>query len=503
MIGVQSYPELYTTLIGWHLYDQLWLLVSQTGLAFLPFIGIVLKNMAEPYESQESKDAVSTSLRRMEVQIISTILIIFLGVVPFLTINPAVIGYTNTCPVNGNDSSHTYHPGDTQTTWDKAFTLPSNDIKVPLWWYAVISVSEGITSAANTFIQCVPNLRQLMTQVDMTQITNPELKSELAQFEEDCYIPARTQYLKDAQSQNSNLPLINNAAQQYGDEDTDWMGSHGFQATYYQQLKSSKPIPGFAYIPSDDINAGSNATPPEFGSPNCTDWWSDPQSGLENRVAKNLPHGVLDSINMAVSHYTYAQDDIIRNIIRTNTASGSDPANNLISTHGYSALAAGVGSWLSQLETYPKIYAAEEAAPIIQSLLLLLIYAFLVLALVFRRYQPSAFITGAIIIFSLIFWSFIWHLVSYVDSVLMNALYGDGWLDKQSPNATLVDMITGILMLVAPLFWFSFMGAMGVAVGGVIGSAFGNMESVGASAAHAGSEVIKSASKKIISSIVK
>ena len=43
-IGVQSYPELYTMLLGWGLYDKLWQLLTQTGIAYVPFIGIILKS---------------------------------------------------------------------------------------------------------------------------------------------------------------------------------------------------------------------------------------------------------------------------------------------------------------------------------------------------------------------------------------------------------------------------------------------------------------------------
>ena len=89
-LGVQSYPELYTTLLGWQLYDEIWDLLSQTGLAFLPFIGIVLRNITHPYTSQETKDAGSTSLRRMEVDFISALLFIFFAVSPALTLDPSV-----------------------------------------------------------------------------------------------------------------------------------------------------------------------------------------------------------------------------------------------------------------------------------------------------------------------------------------------------------------------------------------------------------------------------
>src|SRR5208337_3725150 len=122
MLGVQSYPELYTFLMGWHLYDQLWDLLAKTGIAFLPFIGIFIRNTAGPYASQETKDAASTSLRRIELSLIGTLLIIFFAVAPFVPLDPAKVSFTPLCQPNGQNK--TYHPGDTQTTWDSAFVVP-------------------------------------------------------------------------------------------------------------------------------------------------------------------------------------------------------------------------------------------------------------------------------------------------------------------------------------------------------------------------------------------
>jgi hypothetical protein len=60
-------------------------------------------------------------------------------------------------------------------------------------------------------------------------------------------------------------------------------------------------------------------------------------------------------------------------------------------------------------------------------------------------------------------------------------------------------MITGTLILIAPLFWFSFMGAMGVAVGGdVVSRAFNRLNETGSHAAQEGGELIKSSAKQEI-----
>ncbi len=498
-IGVQSYPELYTMLLGWNLYDQIWDLLSQSGLAYLPFIGIVLRNMAQPYTSQETKDAGSTSLRRMEIDFIGTLLFIFFGVSPAFVLDPSLVSYTPLCPVDGK--SDTVHPGNTGTTYDSAFTLPTTETRVPIWWYAVMAMSEGITSAANTMVACVPNLRSMVTQADMARITDTELKQEVANFEKDCYIPARTQYQADLHTNANTLFVINSDISEYGEDDTEWAGSRGFNQTYYQTQKASKPVKGFLYDPNQDINADTNQdSPPAYGTPTCYEWWNDSENGLKARLENVMPTNFWNEFAAKVGDEK-TRDDLLKSILFNNT--GYDKANNMIGDVGYSHLAAGLGQWFHQLEAYPKLYAAAESAPIIQALLLLMVYAFLPLALVFTGYKPAAFISGAVIIFSLIFWNFIWHLVSWTDTALMDALYGNSWFSHQSPNATLVDMITGTLIIVAPLFWFSFMGSMGVAVGNLVTAAFSTLNKTGEESAAKGANLIKSGAKAVYNTLTK
>ncbi len=406
-LGVQSYPELYTTLLGWQLYDEIWDLLSQTGLAFLPFIGIVLRNITHPYTSQETKDAGSTSLRRMEVDFISALLFIFFAVSPALTLDPTVLYYTPLCQTNGQSS--TYHPGNTGTTYDQAFTVPTGDIRVPIWWYAVIAFSEGITSGANTLIACAPDLRKMTSQVDMAKITDPELKQQVQEFEQECFIPARTQYLADTHNNSATLAPIQAAITEYGANDTEWPGSHGFSQTYYQNLTAGQPVKGFPYNAAQDINADTNTDhPPAYGTPSCDVWWNDPQTGLKNRLEAVMPVGFWDEFSSTIND-DISQDDLLKKII-FNSQTGYDKASDMVGDIGYSHVATALGTWFHQAEQYPKLYATEESAPIIQALLLLMVYTFLPLALVFTSYRAGSFISAAIIIFSLIFWTFIWHL---------------------------------------------------------------------------------------------
>lgn len=499
-IAVNSYTELYTTLLGWQLYDQIWDILSKTGVAFLPFIGIVLKNIAQPYASQETKDAGCTSLRRMELDFLTTLLLIFLAVSPALKLDPKMIFYTPACQADGKKETH--YPGDTGTTYDGAFVLPQEELRVPIWWYAVMSISEGMTAGASTLVACKTNLRQMVAQVDMAKINDPELKQSVMQFEQDCYAPTRMQYLKDLNIQSSYVDTIKDARAMYGEADTEWPGSHAFSETYYKNRRASQPIKGFFYQSSQDINADTNAEhPPIYGTPTCDVWWNDSRNGLKNRLKALLP------VDFARSYAPYYErdprrlDDMMRSLLFNNA--GFDKVNKEENGWSPSGMIAGLGSWLQGIEGYPKLYIASQVEPIIQGMLLMMVYAFLPIALVFTGYKPSSFVIGAVIIFSLIFWSFIWQLVLWTDSTLMDALSDNNLFSKLSPNGVLADLTMGTMLIVAPLFWFSFMGSMGVKVGELVGKSASKLGSVGDSAASNGAGIVQTGIRAGISSIKK
>ncbi len=479
-LGVQSYPELYTILLGWNLYGKLWTLLTQTGIAYLPFIGLILKNVTQFYMGHGHHGA-ANALRSMEINLLTTLLLIFFGVAPIVPLDTHTVSYSPLC-----EKGKTYYPTSTGTTYDKAFTIPANDIRVPLWWYAVLSVSEGITSAANTLVGCVPDLRKMVTEVDMTGITDPELRLQLQDFTTMCYAQAKMQFFKDTQENNTaTLPPIQARVEKFGIDDTEWIGSHAFNAIYYPHIRATRPIPGFEYDKADDINAETNETDPSYGMPSCDAWWND-TAGLKNRLYQALPKSFFDEFKQYINSKD-AQDDVIKKIIShaPQGYKGYDNANDMIGNVGYSHLVSAVGAWYHQLEEYPKIYAATQAAPIIQALLLLMVYVFLPFVLVFSSYKPSTFMAGAMVVFSLIFWTFIWHLVSWVDKTLMQALYAN-WFTKQGAGATLADMIIGALTMAAPTFWFMLMGSLGVMSGNLVGGVLSGLNKVGEDAAKSG-----------------
>jgi hypothetical protein len=496
-IGVQSFPELYTTLLGWDLYDKLWMLLTQTGIAYVPFIGLIFKQIYSSYLHAER--GAEHGLRSMEVSLVTMMLIVFFAASPCIPLDVRAVSYSPTC---GSDKGSAYHAGDTGTTYDKAFSLPSGDIRVPILWYAVMAISEGLTTSANTMVACVPDLRKMVTEVNMTRISDPQLKAQIQDFETMCYAPARAQFFLDNREKNSeNLGVIKSNVDKYGVDDTEWMGSHAFLNTYYKSLKATRPVPPFPYMTSDDLNSDNHTvTPPAYGMPTCADWWGNASNGLQNDIYKSLPPTFDKTFHDYLNDKS--RDQILKNILSNGGGDyhGYDNANNMLSSMGLSAMASSLGILMHQAEEYPKIYAASQAAPIIQALLLLLSYVFLPFVLVFTSYQPSTIVTASIFIFSLIFWAFIWHLVSFVDQALIKALYAS-WFSQQGAGATLTDMIIGGLVLGAPLFWFMYMGSMGVAIGNAVSSAVMGMSKVGDKAAVKGANQSKAVASSAIKSI--
>jgi hypothetical protein len=215
---------------------------------------------------------------------------------------------------------------------------------------------------------------------------------------------------------------------------------------------------------------------------------------LHDRLYQILPKSFLEEFKGYLGD-TKTQDDVVKQIIHQNE-NGFENANTTIGNWGYSHLVTATGILLHQMEEYPKLYAASQAAPILQALLLLLIYVFLPFAFVFSSYRASTFITGSLLIFSVIFWGFIWHLVSWIDSTLIQALYS-GWFARQGAGATLADMIIASLVIFAPLFWFSFMSAMGIAVGEIASAFSMGTHNMSEQAANKGSRAIKKIAQKI------
>ncbi len=517
-LSVTGYLALYTTLIGWQQYGNLWNLMVGTGLVFIRFIGIVANSFLEPFESQEPKSAAVIALRRLMIRIVGALLVIEFCCVPAVSLDPKVLHYEPACVTNVQVAT----PGNTGTTYDNQFNVPTG-VKVPVIWYLVMAVSNGFTHAATEGLTCSPiDYQTLQDQLDLSQIESAALKKETIAFYNECYIPAYSQYMSGNMTEEQAAG-ITQYQKQYGKNDLGWIGSQAFLNTpgFYDNLSAQEPVTGFLFNPTRDQYEGQVANHSKWGDPVCRAWWNDPQNGLHAQLEKALPPSFLTE----VIHLGQidAADSGIRQLIQHSfdpgmsdfgdIPRGYESLNDINNSQWAVSLAGTLGITSHQFTYYPKLYLLINALPVIQALLLLSIYALLALMIPFSSYKLHFIITGSAIIFAITFWSFLWHLVLYIDNQLIAALYPtsnnaipnlrDILQGGSGLNARLVHFIVGTMYLALPSLFLLLCSWAGLKISNNIANIVGQMQLPASDAGKEGGSYAKDMAIKTIKFIAK
>lgn len=511
-MSVTGYLALYTTLFGWQQYNNLWEIVVGTGLIYLPFIAIILSSVIPSFLGKESAQAAHTALRRLFVAILSAFLVIAFAAVPMIPLDAKVLHFDPLCTANTDPAI----PGHTGTTYDNAFSVPLG-VKVPILWYLVMAVANGVTHAANSGLSCSPiNYRQLHSELNLAHIQDPQLKSEVNQFYRSCYEPAYTNYLSGNLNETQQ-DAIAAAIKKYGNQDTTWLGSNIFLNVpgFYDNQKANAPVKGFPYNPSRDFEEGQKGSP-QWGEPDCKTWWQDSNQGLRKRLVNALPPSFLQALIHLGSNSQSMQDTAVKGLITHSFPTGisdfyrgfeSYNDNNTQSDYISRFLGGTVGTLWHGLSFFPELHLLENALPVIQAILLCAIYAFLGLAIVFSSFRISFCVSGSVFLFSVIFCSYIWHLVQWLDNSLIPALFpsSDMILGLQEVlstgsgniNGMFINMIIAGAYIVLPLFWMGMMTWASFNVGNTISGFLNPMsapaKAAGAKAGTAGTQVGTSA----------
>jgi hypothetical protein len=145
----------------------------------------------------------------------------------------------------------------------------------------------------------------------------------------------------------------------------------------------------------------------------------------------------------------------------------------------------------------------RQALPIVLSLLKMAVTICLPLILVIGTYELKTVVTVSCVEFALFFTDFWFELARWLDSTILDALYG--W---NSPHANfdplmglnntfgdiLLDFVLGMMFLVLPAFWVSALAWVGIRAGGIVqGLVSGTKE-----AKAAGSKGVDAASKMVL-----
>lgn len=525
---VNSAIELYTMLLAWRLYDGFWSILSGTGLGALPFVVVIISTLLDLQE----KEGVGSKqmVRVVEVRLYTMLFVFFIAATPFIDLHTENTQYIETsCPANDSSAATTKVKsfGDSGTTLDTedgrflAMMGGDNIPRAPLWWYVFSRLNLAVANSLKFELPCRADIVTVSANLASANITDPNLRSEAAHFNNQCWLPASNKFLA-AQLTDAEIP----PSQQPIAENVSWFGSKYFLNTagYYDTFRTDVGLKSFPYSELHGDNVVSDGAD-GLGWPTCKRWWEDSTDGLRTRLLADIKNGSMkdkmDSWNevskMFFGSSTDATDQLLKTAITapasTSPVSKLPIANSQIdgswtSAEGWINGAAGAGVLYEGAFALLEAQALKAGAPVIQAIVLMMFVVVLPLLMFLSLYDIGTLVTLTVVQFSVVFWSFLFALALWLNNFLLSALFGDHWLDilntGDQPMEMMVTMwIVKFTYVVLPLIFSALLGIAGRNLGLSIESQVtGMMHGVGGGA-KSGAGKVYGASKKIINKGVK
>lgn len=517
-MNVSNPLELYTVYIGWQQYDVMWQTAIDTGLAYIPFLGLFFENLTKPFESAFA-NGVDTSFRRVFIEFFVMCLVIMFCVCPALSLATKDITYKPFCSQGATTST----VGDSGTTYDNTFgSLITSEVKVPLFYALVLDFASGFTNALITGLPCDTNLRQTISTIDSAEIP-PALKMQEQAFNQECYLPAKASFESQHPDPNSYKQTMKRAG---GEADLNWMGSKTLSQLYYANLTPTAPVAGFPYrdFPNaniDDAVTKGQMEEPKWGYPTCQEWWSDSSYGLEHNLAKSAEATVSQNDHAGTLPLS---DQVDAYLAKHKMNFGSDLTEEDVIAHGVlydnpnntsgfgSSASASVDTNSGGIATLykPLVQAGQvlhngwgngfqrdalsDVLPIFQAFLMFLTILFACLIQIFGRYRAGVVLALSFMFFGLIFLDYIWAVLGYLENALINSTTTPLNLSAFGEHATLENLMTA-LYFGAPMFFLSLMGITGVKIGSAVNEMMRSGSDQGTGIAKEGESMTKGAIK--------
>jgi hypothetical protein len=468
-----DYLEYYLTLVGWIINNGVWNVLVASGVSALPFLAIILQEWlkARTEGADEGNKGVLSSMR-IENRVWVAIAVILFAGIPFVPVDMSIIQFDQTrstqCQVDV--------PAPAKTGWARSFTTLNNQTaKVPLWWFFMHSLSKGVTGAAVAAIPCGTDLRQLRIEVYSLRISDPLLAQEVADFAGECYGPARAKLFM-------NRPELSDEQT----NDVSWIGSHYFQRTagYYDTYHAKTPQSRWPYNAVRDAGLAQVAN--GGGYPTCRQWWADGSSSLRQRLLAIVDPSLISKLARWAGFLTQAKlDDALLQAVaspRQQTISHgqtySDYGGQIdpTSANQINRAASDFGVGIGSIGLLPTFDVVRQALPMVLSFLKMALAICIPLVLIVGTYDLKAVVTISCVEFALFFVEFWFQLARWIDSTILDALYG--WTSPHSNfnplmglnNAfgdVLLNIIMGSMFLVLPAFWVSALTWVGIRAGGL------------------------------------
>ena len=520
--------EIYSMVIGAREYGQIFNIMAATGLAFLPILSLFFHNITFPYES-EIINGTDTSLRKVGINFFIIVFTIIMFVAPTHQLDVTSISYQPVCSPDAAPSRF----GDTGTTYDKVFAnFEYRDIHIPVGMALILSGASGITNAAIVSLPCKTDVQKVHNVIRATHLP-PDLKQEVERFNTECYAPAKARFNNLHPKKNDYKEIMEENG---GESDLSWMGSHVYQKLYYSDIHPSSPVSSFPYkefpYNYEDLDKQAGIDNPNGGFPNCLDWWSNSEYGLQRRLVEKVDSSIpedphlgsftatgtmthwLDEVKQyaPVGPAINAQDVISYDLIydpgynagfgdsytgwmKSGLYSNAEGMGGVLATAGnvISGVTAFAGQGMNAVLGGVERSEIDQEIPILQAVLMALCLSLGPIILVLGGYRINVIFSYYFILSSIISITFVENLIHYLEvSLHASQSYGIGAL----ANMMIMYNIFTKLYLYAPIIYLMLMSICGVSLGSAVRDAMGAGSITGAGAGVA-KKAISAAVKKI------
>jgi hypothetical protein len=473
------------------MYNVIWDVLASTGIVFVPFLAMVVSHWRTAFVDGEEAGGASAGLRALEIDVYVGLFVLMIAGMPtsLTALNRNAVFYTppattaSPSPTTATGAS----PGSTL-----GMTLGGTPpvVNVPVWWYSVMALSSGLTTAIISGAGLtLDDVRKVTEAAKHASIDSPQLRYELQRFYNECYIPARTRFLDAPAS-----PAANAAITSYGVDDPEWIGSHAFRddPDLYGALYADAEVPGWAVDAVRDRDRIGHPVPPTWGRPTCKEWWEGSASGqgLQTRVvdaAASTSH--LDELvaTFGESLSPERRADMVTQTLLdktklTVTSQGYVPAHSNMMKDALSSSAVTIAGFITTFFTWLATAVLKPSLPFIQALLLMGIYMLMPFVMVFSSYSLLTLIHGGIAIFTIKMWSVLWFVTDFLDDKLALAIYPDAHSALSAltsffrigdpTKAMLLNLVVMAMYLALPALWSGLMAMIGIRVGSALATPF-------------------------------
>ncbi|MFQ1049626.1 conjugal transfer protein TraG N-terminal domain-containing protein [Avibacterium paragallinarum] len=466
--NVDSYLEYFLTLLGWIINNGLFGLLVSTGLFIAPLIGVLIKTWLEvKKQGADEGNKGELLIDWLGIQFFPAMLVIVITLAPMLPISLNNMAYDTN---RSKQCGYKVPLAPERTGYgDMVSEFADKQAKVPLLWGLVHAINKGILHGAVSTIPCKPDLRQIRFEVQHEKINNPALLTEVRQFVQQCYLPARRKVL------DSQVEM--NAAQA---REVSWLGGKILvnNSELYPRYRAMQPMQRWAYEPNRDQGLPNTG---EGGFPHCDEWWADSQVGLKDMLLTDMRQNLSVKLGELFTDANIQDEALLRtllrpeniNISRGKAYEGYGGSLDSTLTNNVSSVVSALGITAGSLAAYPGFDAMRNALPMIQALLIMAVIILTPIVIIFSGYSLKAIVTLMFVQFALVTVSFWWELARWLDSFLISILYNSpghqseiSWTFLQnSRDDVIMSFVLGVMFLVLPGVWVTAMSWAGVNVG--------------------------------------